>query len=442
MTTLVLSVTGLGLLVALFVGLHVAGAIGLISLSLMLLFSDRPLWGAVAFTTWKAGTSFSLMAAPLFVLMGELLVRSGLSDRMYTSLSNWLNPIPGGLLHSNIAACSVFAACSGSSVATAATIGSVALPAFRAKGYNERIVLGSLAAGGTLGILIPPSVNFVVYGVLAEQSIRKLLLAGVFPGITMSFLFMLAIFIMAKIWPGVAPREPAAPWGERLVGLLALSPVLVIIFFVMGTIYIGIATPTEAAGLGAAGAFVIALLSKRVNRRMLRDTFESTAITAAMIMLIFMATFLLQFVLAHLGVPSALAEGVTRLALSGMQVVLLIIVFYFVLGMFMEAFSMTVATIPIIVPLLTALNVDLVWFGVIVVIMTELALISPPVGLNLFVLQSLRERVMEGRDETKKGSMLDVYIGVLPFLVMQVVTLVLVMVFPQIALWLPSMVGR
>jgi C4-dicarboxylate transporter DctM subunit len=438
-TTLVLSVTGVGLLVALLVGLHVAGAIGLVSLSLMFFFSDRPLWGAVAFTTWKAGTSFSLMAAPLFVLMGELLVHSGLSDRMYTSLSKWLNPIPGGLLHSNIAACSVFAACSGSSVATAATIGSVALPTFRAKGYNERIVLGSLAAGGTLGILIPPSVNFVVYGVLAEQSIRKLLLAGVFPGLTMSFLFMLAIFIMAKIWPGIAPREPAGPWRERLVGLLALSPVLVIIFFVMGTIYIGIATPTEAAGLGAAGAFVIALLRNRVNWRMLRETFESTAITAAMIMLIFMATFLLQFVLAHLGVPSALAEGVTRLGLTGTQVVLLIIVFYFVLGMIMEAFSMTVATI---VPLLSALNVDLVWFGVIVVIMTELALVSPPVGLNLFVLQSLRERVKDGRDETKKGSMLDVYIGVLPFLTMQVVTLVLVMIFPQIALWLPSLVGR
>jgi tripartite ATP-independent transporter DctM subunit len=327
-------------------------------------------------------------------------------------------------------------------VATAATFGSVALPTFGAKGYNERIVLGSLAAGGTIGIMIPPSVNFIVYGVLAQESIRKLFLAGVFPGLTMAFLFMLTIVIIAKIRPNIAPREPAGPWRERLVGLFAVFPVLVIIFLVLGTIYLGVATPTEAAGFGAAGAFVIALLSKRVNRRMLRETFESTALTAAMIMLIFMATFLLHFVMAHLGVPSALAEGVTRLGLSGMQVVLLIIVFYFALGMIMEAFSMTVATIPIVVPLLRALNVDLVWFGVIVVLMTELALISPPVGLNLFVLHGLRERAKGERDETEKGSMVDVYIGVLPFLAMQILTLALILVFPQIAIWLPSMVGQ
>lgn len=436
-----MTLTVLGLFAALLLGLHVAAAIGLVSLSLMLFLSDRPLWDAIALTTWKASTSFSLMAAPLFVLMGELLLRSGLSERMYAALSKWLNPIPGGLLHSNIAACSVFAACSGSSVATAATVGAVALPTFEARGYDQRIVLGSLAAGGTLGILIPPSVNLVVYGVLAGASIRELFLGAVVPGLTMSALFMLAIFVMAKIWPGIAAREVAGSWGERLCGLAAMLPVIAIIFSVLGTMYFGIATPTEAAAFGAAAAFLIAAITGRVSRRMLRETFEATAMTSAMIMLIFMAASLLQFVLGHLGVPARLAETVTALGLTANEVVLLIIAFYFVLGMFMEAFSMTVATIPIIVPMLTALNVDLVWFGIIVVIMTELALISPPVGLNLFVLQGLREQVAAERGAKATGSMMDLYVGVTPFIVMQFATLALVMLFPRMVSWLPAVLG-
>lgn len=437
-----LTLTLLGLVAALFLGLHVAAAIGLVSVGLMLFVSDRPLWEAVAFITWRAGTSFSLMAVPLFVLMGELLLRSGTSERMYAALSKWLNHIPGGLLHSNIAACSVFAACSGSSVATAATVGAVALPTFQSKRYDQRFVLGSLAAGGTLGILIPPSVNLVVYGVLAGASIRELFLAALVPGLAMSLLFMIAIYVMAKLWPGIAPREPRASWGERLSGLLSIVPMLAIIFAVLGTMYVGIATPTEAAAFGAVTAFIIALVTGRVSMRMLRETLESTAITSSMIMLIFMATALLQFVLAHLGVPARLAESVTALGLSGTQVVLLIIVFYFVLGMFMEAFSMTVATIPIIVPMLIALNVDLVWFGIIVVIMTELALISPPVGLNLFVLQGLREQLAAERGRKPDGTMMDIYVGVMPFIAMQLVILAILMIFPAFALWLPTVVAH
>ena len=433
-----LTLTVVGLVAALFIGLHVAAAIGFVSLGLMLFVSDRPLWDAIAFTTWKAGTSFSLMAAPLFILMGELLLRSGMSDRMYVALSKWLNRIPGGLLHSNIAACSLFAACSGSSVATAATVGSVALPAFRAKRYDERIVLGSLAAGGTLGILIPPSVNLVVYGVLAGASIRDLFLAALLPGIGMSLLFMLAIYVMAKRWPGIAAREAGAGWKERIAALIAILPILVIIFSVLGTMYLGIATPTEAAAFGAVTAFLLALVTGRVNRRMLIETFESTAITSAMIMLIFMATSLLQFVMAHVGIPARLAQSVTGLGLTANEVVLLIIAFYFVLGMFMEAFSMTVATIPIIVPMLVALHVDLVWFGIIVVIMTELALISPPVGLNLFVLQGMREQFAAQAGVRSQGTIMDLYVGVVPFIAMQFVVLAILMIFPAFALWLPA----
>jgi C4-dicarboxylate transporter, DctM subunit len=438
MTILVLSL--LGLLAALFIGLHVAAAIGLVALLLMF-FSDHPIWDAIAFTTWRSGTSFSLMAVPLFVLMGELLLRSGLSERMYVSLSKWLNRIPGGLLHSNIAACSIFAACSGSSVATAATIGSVALPTFRIRHYDDRFVLGSLAAGGTLGILIPPSVNLVVYGILAGASVRDLFMAAILPGLLMSFLFMAAIFVMAKIWPGIVGRESAASWRERFAGLLGILPMFLIIFSVLGTMYLGIATPTEAAAFGAASAFVLAVAMKRVSLAMLRETFEATALTASMIMLIFMATAMLQFVLADLGVPATLAQQVTDLGLNATQLVLLIILFYFVLGMFMEAFSMTVATIPIIVPLLTALHVDLVWFGIIVVIMTEVALISPPVGMNLFVLHGLRQRTA-AEHGIPGGPMMDVYVGVMPFLGVQLLVLALLIVFPSIASWLPSVLRQ
>ena len=437
-----LTLTVLGLLVVLLLGFHVAAAIGFVSLSLMLFLSDRPLWDAISFTTWKAATSFSLMAAPLFVLMGELLLRSGMSGRMYSALSKWLNPIPGGLLHSNIAACSIFAACSGSSVATAATVGSVALPAFHSNRYDPRIVFGSLAAGGTLGILIPPSVNLVVYGVLAGASIRELFLAAVIPGLVMSALFMLAIYIMARINPRIAAREAAGSWAERFTGLLSILPMFVIIFAVLGTMYVGIATPTEAAAFGVIAAFLVALMSGGVNWSMLRASFESTAITSAMIMLIFLATAILQFVLGHLGIPARLAASVTAMGLTATEVILLILLFYFVLGMFMEAFSMTVATIPIIVPMLTALNVDLVWFGVIVVIMTELALISPPVGLNLFVLQGLREQLAIERGEPITNSMMDIYIGVMPFIGMQLVTLILIMVFPALTLWLPAVLWQ
>ncbi|MBI4587348.1 MAG: TRAP transporter large permease subunit [Candidatus Rokubacteria bacterium] len=423
------------MLAAFLLGLHVASALGILSLSLMYFLSDRPVWEMLGLIAWNTNTNFILVAIPLFILMGELLLRSGLSERLYRVLSLWLSPLPGGLMPSNIAACATFAAVSGSSVATAATIGSVSLPAFRARGYDERLVLGSLAAGGTLGILIPPSINFIVYGVLMEVSIGRLYIAGVFPGILLSLLFMAVIFVAAKIWPHLGPREAPVAWSIRLRGLIDMLPTFVLIFLVLGTIYLGVATPTEAAAFGVSGAFVLALLSRRVTLGVLKEVFLASARTTAMVMLILTAAFILNSTLGILGVPQAVTRTVAAWGLSPTATVLVLIGFYLILGTFMDGFAMMVTTIPVILPVLKTMNVDLVWFGVIAVILTEAALISPPEGLNLYVIHGLREKRGAGSD---RKTIMDVYIGVLPFFLMMLVGIALLVAFPQIALWLPT----
>jgi tripartite ATP-independent transporter DctM subunit len=429
-----LGVASVLMLAAFLLGLHVASTLGLLSLSLMYFFSDRPMWEMLGLITWNTNTSFVLVAIPLFILMGEILLRSGLSERLYRVLSAWLSPLPGGLLHSNIAACATFAAVSGSSVATAATIGSVALPAFRARGYDESLVLGSLAAGGTLGILIPPSINFIVYGVLMEVSIGKLYIAGVVPGLMLSGLFMLFILVAALVRPPAAPRETGISWTARLVGLTDMLPTFVLIFLVLGTIYLGVATPTEAAAFGVTGALGLAALGRGLSVGMLRQVFLASARTTAMVMLILTGALILNTTLALLGVPMAISRTVSGWDLTPTATLLILVLLYLVLGSFMDGFAMMVTTIPVILPVLKTQQIDLVWFGVIAVILTEAALISPPEGLNLYVIHGLRQR-REGR---AAETIMDVYVGVLPFFLLMIVAIGLIVLFPEIALWLPT----
>jgi len=420
-------------------GLYVATALGLIGMSLMQVFSDRPLWDMLGQIAWNTNSNFILVAVPLFIMMGEILVRSGIADRMYRILSSWLAPIPGGLLHSNIASCALFAAVSGSSAATAATIGSVSLPSFRDQGYSERLSVGSLAAGGTLGILIPPSISFILYGVLVEESIGRLYLAGFIPGFLLTAVFMVIIAVMAKIWPTIAPREIAPPWRQRLIGLFALTPIFILMFIVLGTIYLGVATPTEAAAFGVVASFMLAALERKINLQMLKDVMLSTVRSSCMIMLIVTAAFILNFALSILGVPNQVSRFVTSLELSPVTFVIFLIFFYLLLGTFMEALSMIVTTIPILVPALVAAGVDLVWFGVIVVILMEAALISPPEGINLYVIHGIRKTVMEEAGE-ESGTIMDLWIGVLPFMLGQAIVIFLLVLFPGLALWLPNLV--
>lgn len=424
------------LAVAFGLGLSVAVTMGLGGLLIAEIFIPRSVWGMLGELPWNIGTSVSLVALPLFIMMGEFLMRSGVTDRMYDTLAKWLNPLPGGLLHTNVAASALFACVSGSSAATAATISSVSLPALRSYGYNVRLSVGSLAAGGTLGILIPPSITFIVYAVLVEESIGQLYIAAIIPGILMTLSFMVVIFVAAIRRPSDAPRIGSSTLREKIVSLGALLPVFGLMLVVLGTMFAGIATATEAAGFGAALAFLLAAFNGRVNAKMLTEAFVVTATTTAMIMFILFGAFVLQFVLGFLGIPTAVSSWIAGLGLSKTQVVLLISAVYLVLGTFMEELSMIITTIPVLLPMLKSMQIDLVWFGVIVVILVQAAMISPPVGVNLFILQGLRTRLAGPREKTPIS---DVFIGVMPFFIAMLVTLALIIVFPQIAMWLVSM---
>ena len=480
-----------GMMSAFFMGgLYVAGALGAIALILMKFFniSNPNLWNIMGNRAWEGSTNFILIAIPLFILMGELVLRSGVADRMYNVLSRWLVFIPGGLIHSNIASCAIFAACAGSSVATAATISRVALPSFRQRGYNERLVIGSLAAGGTLGILIPPSIGLVLYGLIVGESIGRLFLAGFVPGVILAVTFMIMIMIAAKIWPGIAPKEEMVSWRLRFLGLFSLLPIGFLIFAVLGSIYFGFATPTEAAAAGVTGAFFLALvgnsgmlvislaagvlrrlpglpeaararldnvqiawsimpgdIQRNINDmvRLLKESFLSMARTSAMILLILMAAFTLQFAFAAVRISVDMAEWVAAFELSQLQLVLVLVVFYLVLGTFMESYSMMLTTLPILIPVLSDANVDKVWFGIIMVILLEAAQISPPQGMALYVLHGARRDSDKEMAEyegvlAQTGTINDVFVGVLPFMVCMFVVLGLVIAFPELATWLPD----
>lgn len=422
------------LLVGLFavffgMGIYVGAALGMLGLIVGFAFSDRPFWLFIGQTIWNPSSSFVLVAVPLFLLMGEILLRAGLSERLYRTLNVWLNRTRGGLLHTNIAASSIFSAISGSSVATAATMGSVALPFFRGTRYDPKMVLGSLAAGGALGNLIPPGITFIIYGLITETSVGALYLAAVGPSVLVVALFTLVILAKADT---AAPRDLTAmkvPLKEKLKSLIDLAPTATLIFLVLGTIYGGLATPTESAALGVVGAIVFAAIEGKLTFKMLNDSAEATARNTAMIGLILFGAYLLNYVFTSLGVPQALAKTVSGMPLPPWAIMLMIIGFYLALGTFMEGFSMIVTTIPVIFPVVVALGYDPIWFGVIVVMLVEIALISPPDGTVLYVLQGMRK---DG------GAITDVFSGVMPFMAVYILAIGVLMVAPAIALWLPA----
>ncbi len=429
MITMTAAATGFFLLVGLMaLGLHVAFVMFAISMLGAIFYLGWPATLEFGTQYWGATNNFVLVAIPLFVLLGELLVRGGFTDRMYRSLSDWLNPLPGGLLHTNIGASAMFAAVSGSSVATAATIGTVAIPAFKGRNYDPRLVLGSIAAGATLGILIPPSINMIIYGAMTNTSVGRLYAAGVIPGLLLTALFM-AVIVVACWWkPALAGAVAApAPLRDRLLRLIDLLPPTVIFIVVMGSIYLGWATPTESAALGVVMSLILCAAYRKVSVKMLHECFVTTVSVTAMIMLIAAAAFYLNFVLGLMGVPQALADFVSKLGASQGQMILILTVFYLILGCFLDALAMIIGTIPIVFPLVVALGIDPVWFGIFLVVMAELALITPPVGMNLYVVQGIR----------KEGLITDVIVGTLPFLFMMLLLVLLLWLFPNLALWLP-----
>jgi C4-dicarboxylate transporter, DctM subunit len=425
----VLIVTLAILIGLLALAIPVAAGLGILGLSLSSLYSKLPLSLAMGEIAWGTSNNFLLVAIPFFVLLGEILLRSGMAERMYNALVLWVPWLPGGLMHSNIAACAMFAATSGSSVATAATIGTVALGEVEKRGYSERLFLGTIAAGGTLGILIPPSINMIVYGVLTETSIPKLYLAGFIPGIILASLFSLTVLIICLVRPALGGTPTPTSWRQRIAALPDLLPPLIIFLAVIGSIYAGWATATESAALGVIAAIGIAAWNRRLTLRTLLHAFEGTMRTTAMIMAILLAAYFLNFVITSIGLTGQVNSFITSLGLTKLQLLFAVVLFYFILGMFMETLSMMVATVPIIAPIMIKAGYDPVWFGIMIIILMELAMITPPVGINLYVVQGLR----------KRGRIDDVIIGASPFVITMLLMLAILSVWPQIALWLPQL---
>ena len=420
------------MLVLMFVGLHVATVMCAIAMAGAVLYLGKPAVFAFGNQLWGATEDYVLLSIPLYILLGEILVRGGATDKMYRSLADWLNFLPGGLLHTNIGASALFSAVSGSSVATAATISTIALPAFKTRNYDQRMVLGSIAAGASLGNLIPPGIAFLVYGAMTNTSAGQLYAAGVIPGLLMTVIFMLTIILISWWRPaltGANVREPDSPMDEKLARLKHLLAPLAVFMVVMGSIYTGWATVTESAALGVASALVVAALYGKLNIAMLHDSFRATSRLTAMSIFILAMAFYLNFVLGLLGVTQTLAGLVKSLNVTPIQLLWALAIMYLLLGIFFETLPMLVGTVPIVFPVVVAAGIDPVFFGVFIVLMCEISLISPPVGMTLYVIQGVRG----------EGTINEVFQGTIPFFISMIVMTGLLIHFPQMALWLPQL---
>lgn len=417
-----------GLLALLTLSIPVGIVLFLLGVGVDTFFSNFPLIRGLGTMVWSSSNSATLIAIPFFVLLGEILVRSGVATRTYAALDRWVSWLPGGLVHANIATATMFSATSGSSVATAATVATVAMPQAEKLGYDPRLFSGAIAAGGTLGIMIPPSINLIVYGFLTQSSIPQLFLAGLVPGIALAIAFMAITTVLCIIWPQLGGTRRTFPFPQMLRALVDLVPILILFGLIVGSIYKGWATPTEAAAVGVAGALLIALLFGGVSLSMMSQSILGTVKITSMIMLIVIGASFLNFTLASAGLGRELTAFLTGMGLTPMTTILAVVVLYIVLGFFIETLSLMVLTIPIIVPLVVAQGFDTIWFGILMIVLIEMALITPPVGLNLYVVQGAR----------KSGSLNEVMIGVAPYCAMMLLMVALLIAFPNIALFLPN----
>ena len=394
----------------------------------MELFTNRPVGDAMVTTIWASSSSWTLTALPLFIWMGEILFRTRLSEDMFRGLSPWLARLPGGLVHTNIVGCTVFAAVSGSSAATLPTVGKMSIPELRARDYPERVVIGTLAGAATLGLMIPPSLALIVYGVTVNESITQLFFAGVLPGLLLALMFMGYVAIYSKLSGNWNPKqETGMSLADKLSNSRYLIPVLLLIFVVIGSMYGGYATATEAAAIGVIGSLILAAGQGSLNWGTFTESLMGATRTSAMIALILAGAAFLKLAMGFTGLPRALAEGVAAMDLTRFQLLMVLLVFYIVLGMFLDGISSVVLTMAVVEPMVREAGIDLIWFGIFVVVVVEMAQITPPIGFNLFVLQGMTHHEMG-------------YItrAALPmFLIMVLMCFILIWV-PELALWLPE----
>lgn len=425
LTILVLLVLSLGSTIWVGISLFLVG------IGSFMFFTGSPPMIILSNILWNNTHSSTMMALPLFIFMGEILFRSRISEKLFKGLSPWMSFLPGRLIHVNIIACSLFAAVSGSSAATTATVGKITLPELFKRGYDRSLSLGSLAGAGTLGFLIPPSMIMLVYGIMAEVSIGKLFIAGIIPGILLALAFSGFTIIRCLINPDLAPRGESYTWAEHIKTLPLLLPVVVLITMVLGSIYTGWATPTEAASVGVLGALFFAAISRSLDKTVFLEAVLGAVKTNAMIMLIVVGASYVSVAIGYLGIPSKLTEFIGTLGLSNYQLIIILSIMYIILGFMLDGFSMIVMSLPLALPLIMAAGFDPLWFGIFLVLMIEVAQITPPVGFNLFVIKGLV------RDDVFK-----IALYALPSFLIILAVAAVITFYPEIVLWLPNMMVR
>ena len=413
-----------------FLGSGIWVALSMIGVSAigMMLFTSRPVGDAMATTIWGTSSSWTLTALPLFVWMGEILFRTKLSENLFKGLSPWMQKLPGGLIHVNIVGCALFAAISGSSAATVATVGKMSIPELRKRKYPEKILLGSLAGSGTLGLLIPPSIILIIYGVAVQESIAKLFIAGIIPGIMIALIFMSYVIIWSLINKKIMPKIlEEYSFIDKIKRSKQLLPVIILILAVIGSIYTGIATATEAASLGVLGALILSYFQKSLTVETFKSSLLGATKTSCMIAFILAGSTFLSLAMGFTGLPRNLALWIQNMELSPYVLIFVLMIFYIILGMFLDGISAVVLTMAIIEPMIRQAGFDMIWFGIFLVIVVEMSQITPPVGFNLFVLQGMANKDMG-------------YIAksAFPLFLLMVLAVILVVIFPEIALWMPE----
>ena len=429
MTELLLTIFFISILL-IFLGTGVWVALSMVAVSAigMLLFTSRPVGDAMATTIWGTSSSWTLTALPLFVWMGEILFRTKLSENLFKGLAPWMSRLPGGLIHVNVVGCALFAAISGSSAATVATVGKMSIPELRKRNYPEKLLLGSLAGSGTLGLLIPPSIILIIYGVTVQESIAKLFIAGIIPGIMIAIFFMLYVIGWSILNKDSMPKtEEVFSLSQKIKDSGQLIPVIVLITAVIGSIYLGIATATEAASLGVVGALILSFFQKSLNKETFKSSLLGATKTSCMIAFILAGSSFLSLAMGFTGLPRNLAIWIQEMNLSPYVLIMVLTFFYIILGMFLDGISAVVLTMAIIEPMIRQAGFDMIWFGVFLVIVVEMAQITPPVGFNLFVLQGMANKDMGF-----------IARSAFPLFLLMILAVVVIIVFPEIALWLPQ----